>query len=83
MFSEREIKIIRIIGKKKLTIEDVSSELFKGDKNTPFDANITVSNSIRRIINKCAFYSSHWTLTKERSNGKMYIKKVTFNDVNI
>ena len=74
-FSQREWDIIKIIGRRKLTFEQISSELFrKGDK--PFDDTITVGNSIRRIIKKCGHHKLAWTLEKIRKEGKLYVKKI-------
>lgn len=74
-FSERENKIITIIGRKTMTIEEIAIELFKNTKDKPFDTSIVVSNSIRRIISKCKFYSLDWTLNKSRKNNRLFIKK--------
>jgi len=74
VFSEREQKIINIIGRKKLTLREITKELFKkGDR--PFDSEITVSNSVRRIIMKCSYHNLDWTLTKDRENNRLTIKK--------
>ena len=74
VFSEREQKIIKIIGRKKITLSDISTELFK-DGCKPFDTDISVANSVRRIIKKCSFHALDWTLTKSRENNRLYIKK--------
>lgn len=76
MFSNREDKIIKIIGKKQLSINDITTELFKGDINAPFDTHIVVSNSIRRVIKKCAHYHLDWTLEKQRIEGEVIVSKV-------
>lgn len=78
MFSDREKKIIEIIGKKKLTIEEISVELFKGDRNAPFDKKITISNSISRINDKCEYHSLAWFLFKNKRSGeKMVVYKAS------
>lgn len=74
MFSDREQKIINIIGRKKLTYNDIISELFKNGSK-PFDTNITVANSVRRIIRKCSHHNLKWTLTKFREENKLFVKK--------
>ena len=75
MFSDREEKIIKIIGRKKTTLEKINTELFrKGDR--PFDSIIHVSNSVRRIIKKCEFHNLNWTLSKNRENKQLFIRKV-------
>lgn len=71
-FSERENKIIRIIGNKKTpTIKQIAKRLFKNTK--PLDPEIAVANSITRIIKKCDHHKLGWTLIKMRENGKLVI----------
>lgn len=74
-FSERELKIIKIIGRRKLTLAQITMELFQKDKTKPFDSVQVVGNSIRRIIKKCHYHKLDWTLTKHREDFKLYIKK--------
>lgn len=74
MFSDRENKIIKIIGKKTLTIAQIAERLWsKGQE--PFDDNIAVSNCTRRIIKKCQVNKLEWTLGRHRENGSLHIKK--------
>jgi len=71
-FSNRENKIIKILARKKMTIEEVSEKLFD-DK--PFDYKIAISNSICRIIKKCEYHKLKFTFVKTRENKKLYIKR--------
>ena len=73
-FSERESAIIKIIGKKSVTVEDISNQLFK--LGAPLDSGVLITNSIRRIIKKCQHHELEWTLSKDRSKGKMTLKRV-------
>ena len=72
-FSERERQIIKIIGRKKMTLEEISRDLFK--EIDRFEGNIVVANSVTRIIKKCTFHTLDWTLVKTRENNKLTIKK--------
>lgn len=74
-FNEREKKIIKIIGKRKMTFEDISTRYWKDSDCKPFDHNISIANSIRRIIRKCDHHGLNWTLIKERKNLKIFISK--------
>jgi len=76
MFSDREQKIINVIGKNEYTIGQIADKVFKGDPHAPLDANISISNSVTRIIKKCDHYNLRWTIKKERSAGKLYLRKV-------
>lgn len=79
MFSKREEKIIHIIGRKSLTLEEISTALFKDVRDKPFDTVITTGNSVRRIIKKCEFHFLPWTLLKVRSEGVMKIRKENYD----
>lgn len=74
LFSEREQKIIKIIARKKMTLEQISFLVFE-QEDRPFDSTISVANTIRRIIKKCSHYSLDWTLIKTRANNKLIIQK--------
>lgn len=74
MFSEREEKIIKIIGRKKITISDIDESLFT-DETRPLDSTIHVANSVSRIIEKCEYHKLNWTLEKNRKDRKLYVKR--------
>ena len=76
MFSEREKKIIKTLGRRKMTLEKITIGVFKNDW-IPFDATISIGNSVRRIIKKCSHHNLKWTLTKTRLDGKLTIKRTT------
>ena len=67
MFSDREQKVIKILGKKSMTFKTIAIHLFK-DK-MPLDPTILVCNSVNRIILKCKHHKLDWTLAKNRSGG--------------
>ena len=75
VFSDLEQKIIRAIGNKNISIEEICIKVFRNDRDAPFDKKITVSNSIRRIIQKCIWYNVGWTLVKEKVDGVLHIKR--------
>jgi len=74
VFSEREQKIIKIIGRKKITLAEISTDLFKNGEE-PFESAIVVANSVRRIIKKCSHHALDWTLTKTRESNKLLIRR--------
>lgn len=75
MFSKREEDIIKVIGRKKITLQLIAEDLFADDPYKPFDAEISVGNSVRRIIAKCKHHGLNWTLIKDRRNGKLLISR--------
>jgi|DEB0MinimDraft_6_1074348.scaffolds.fasta_scaffold89112_1 hypothetical protein len=75
-FSEREWKIIKAIGKKRMSLRQISKVVFTKEDDKPFDDTISIGNSVRRIIDKCKHYNLAWTLKKETVNGKVIVNKV-------
>lgn len=75
MFSKRESAIIKIIGRKKMTIRSLCEEIFLHDTNKPFDAEISVGNTVRRIIEKCDYYKLDWTFIKTKVGARFLISK--------
>lgn len=73
MFSERELAILKIIGRKKVTLQVIVNELFDGKR--PLDPEITVGNTVRRIIKKCEYNKLDWTLIRNKMGGKLLISK--------
>lgn len=57
-----------------MTFDQISVELYKTGV-TPFDIEISVSNTVRRIIKKCDYHKLDWNLVKTRKNNKLHIKK--------
>jgi hypothetical protein len=77
-FSDRENEIVKIIGSNKtMTLQKIAEQLFQDvhKSDRPFDTEISVGNSVRRIIKKAEHYGLAWTLVKKRTDGKMYIIK--------
>lgn len=75
VFSDREQKIIKIIGRKKVTLGIIDKELFD-ENDKPMDSIIAVANSVRRIIRKCVYNNLPWTLEKTKDKKTLLIKKV-------
>lgn len=59
-FSKRERDILEILGRRKMTIREITEALF--NERLPLDANNSVAMSIRRINSKCEFYDLPWRL---------------------
>ena len=60
-FSSTELKIIKIIGRRKRTIADITFEFYKGG-TIPFAAGNSIALTVRRIKNKCKYYDLNWTI---------------------
>lgn len=61
MFSENEKKVLKIIGRRKRTIKEITKIFYKGEK-FPIGANNNVGATIRRIIKKCEWNELPWTI---------------------
>jgi len=76
-FSPRERLIIKSLGRKKLSIEEITIEVFKNSRDRPIDDKVTIANSIRRIMKKCERYKLDWTFEKLRENNRVLVKRVS------
>lgn len=63
-FSKAEIKVLQILGDKKMTISEITNK-FYGE--APFDANNIIAGVVRRIVGKCDYYDLDFTLKGEGS----------------
>ena len=79
MFSDREKEILKVLGRKSMTLRSVSEEVFMHThpSDRPFDMEISVGNSIRRIMLKCTHYKLTWQIIKRnRADKKTVFQKV-------
>ena len=76
ILTQRERDILKIIGRRHLGLALISSELFRKSDNKPFDPEITVNNSVKRIIKKCKHHKLDWTLERSKIGNKLLIRKV-------
>lgn len=75
MFSAREEKIIKVLGRRRMTYASLVEEVFnEGDK--PFDAEISIGNSVRKIEKKCEAEGLKWTLVRKKQNGKLTVWRI-------
>jgi len=56
LFSPTELKVLRMLGKKKMTITEVAKKYFSRSPQHVFDPNAVVYTAIRRINKKCEFH---------------------------
>lgn len=61
-FSRHENDIIKIIGRKKKTINEITAEFFKEDT---LEGNNYVAGVVRRVVRKCEHYKLPWSITGE------------------
>ncbi len=62
LFSPQENRILKILGKKKKTIIEITDELYKGKNSIPLTANNGVASAVRRINRKCEYHKTPWFL---------------------
>ena len=60
VFSESETKLLKLLGRKKLEIAELTDLFYEGED--VFDANNKVAGIIRRINKKCELYKLNWEL---------------------
>lgn len=63
-FSRSEQKVLEIIGRRKMTIAEITDKFYDGEER-PLNDIIYVASVIRRINRKCTYYGKTWSLTGE------------------
>ena len=58
-FSDREQKILKVLGRKKMTVKQITLKLFRKKRS---DAGTAVAGAIRRINIKCENHDLPWYL---------------------
>ncbi len=62
IFSPNERRILLILGRRKMTITEITAKAHPFAPVLPLNAEQSVAMSIRRIIKKCNYYGKTWTL---------------------
>ena len=61
MFSPREKEVLKVLGKRRMSIHDLCDKIY-GIKKWPLGANNGIASAIRNINRKCEFHSLEWKL---------------------
>ncbi len=63
-FSEAEQQVLKILGRKKMTIQDIAEDFYHdGDSHHEIvDPGNYIANVVRRIKRKCEFFKLDWTI---------------------
>lgn len=70
MFSEAEWEIIRILGRRKMTIAQLTENFyFNGGKPNIVEPNNYIGAAVRRISKKCENNRLSWTIVGKRGAG--------------
>lgn len=67
MFSPTEKTVIDIIGRRKITLAELTEELARVSQHESFDLNNYVAGVVRRIVKKCDHYKLNWTIEGQGS----------------
>lgn len=70
MFSPSEAKVLKILGRRKMSIKDITAKFYEDLKNEPFNANNFVGLLVRRINSKCEYYDTDWRLKDDGKTGR-------------
>lgn len=60
-FSERESKILEVLGRRKMTISEITEQFYE-NATAPLGANNNIASAVRRINAKCEYYKLPWFL---------------------
>lgn len=61
-FSDRELKVLKTLGKKKMTLRQLSDKVFTDDV---MNAQIMMATLVTRVQKKCKFHKLNWSLLSE------------------
>lgn len=64
-FSPSEQKLLKTLGKKKMSILELTDTMFKDEKKKPINGSILVGGMVTRINRKCAYHDLPWYLNGE------------------
>jgi len=64
MFSEKELKVLKLIGKRRLTIKRLTRSYYKKDA-IPTNGSNNIAATVRRIVIKAHMYNLKWTIKGE------------------
>ncbi len=62
-FSPTEKKIIKTLGKRRMTITQLTEKMYKDEE--PLNARNNISSAILHINKKCKYYKLDWSLKGE------------------
>ncbi len=65
VFSPSEQKILAILGRKRMTLTQITEKFYKGWVTTHLDASVPIASAIRRINRKCEKFHMGWKLAGE------------------
>jgi hypothetical protein len=69
-FSEHEKMILKILGRRKMTVQKISEEFYLSrGGGVPLSARNYVNMVIRRIAAKCEIHNANWTI-KGKGGGR-------------
>lgn len=77
-FSPTESKMLKILGKKKMSIAEISEKMYEGIAKKPMNASIIVSGLISRINKKTEYFDLNWFLDGEgqgRAGRTVWVKE--------
>ncbi len=62
IFSPSEKQVIKIIGRRKITVAEITEKYFDEITVAPLNPNNYIAGLVRRISLKCRYYRLNWTL---------------------
>ncbi len=62
MFSTNEAQVLKIIGRRKMTIIEITDKYYHSRGPRPMNANNYIGMVVRRINTKCEYHNLPWGL---------------------
>ena len=67
MFSAAEEQVLKILGRRKMTIYELTERYYADAINIPMDPENYIGRVVRRITKKCTHFKLSWTIVGTRS----------------
>lgn len=62
IFSPSEQNLLKILGKKRMSLIEITEKMFKDEKKKPINGSILVGGMVNRINKKCDWHDLNWFL---------------------
>lgn len=60
LFSPTENKVLKILGRRKLTITEIREKFYEDEKEEPLNPNNVISSVVNRINKKVEYHNLDW-----------------------
>lgn len=62
VFSPTEKEILKVLGKKKMTISEITEKFYSSGRSKPLEPNNYIASALSRIAKKAKFHDLSWRI---------------------